>query len=317
MIPCRVFAYYVLALAIAWAGWVPFAAYQAGILPVAVPIEVPLFAQFGPSLAGILLVGYEGGWAGLRRFLRTSLRWRLALRWYFVALLLTPVIAAIGLVVHAALGDTVPSAADLRGWLSVYAQSFGTGGPYALSRSLPPSMGLISMLRGLVAESPLWAVVNFVIFAVFTGPVSEEFGWRGYALPRLQGANSALKASVIVGLLWGFWHTGPDFWRILLQGNPLAILYPLAITMGTIPLSIVSTWLYNNVRGSLLPSMLLHASFNETLYVLALVWNGRSSIVLGAELVLGVCLFVVIGLVYYGPKTLSGSGDDGVAVSAA
>ena len=130
----------------------------------------------------------------------------------------------------------------------------------------------------------------FLFFAIPTGPISEEFGWRGLALPRLQSLHSPLGASMLVGLLWGLWHTGPDFWRLLLGGNPAAFLYPLAITGGTLPLSILFTWMYNNTGGSLICPMLCHASFNSTLLLLSLVWEGRWSFLIGAELVMGLWL---------------------------
>jgi membrane protease YdiL (CAAX protease family) len=33
----------------------------------------------------------------------------------------------------------------------------------------------------------------------------EEFGWRGYLLPRLLPLGE-VKAAIIVGLIWGPWH---------------------------------------------------------------------------------------------------------------
>ncbi len=38
------------------------------------------------------------------------------------------------------------------------------------------------------------------------GSLSEEIGWRGYALERLQVRWNALTSSLIVGLVWAFWH---------------------------------------------------------------------------------------------------------------
>jgi membrane protease YdiL (CAAX protease family) len=239
------------------------------------------------------------------------LRWRLRPHWFAIALLTTPAIAAIWLAVHAVLGDPTPSWKAFQGWYVPYTEAFGTGGVYAVDKTPHPSLGVISFLRELIQQSPWLAVGNFVLFSLLTGPVSEEFGWRGYALRRLQINRSTLKASLLVGLLWGFWHTGPDFWRILFQGNFMAFLYPLAMTMGTLPLSIIFSWMYNNTRSSLLPPMLFHASFNATLYIMSLVWTTRSPLLIGAELVAGLWVVAAIVIAVYGPSRLAPIGENG------
>jgi uncharacterized protein len=161
-------------------------------------------------------------------------------------------------------------------------------------------------LRRLVATSPLWAILSFVFFMIVTGPVSEEFGWRGYVLPRLQTRHTALRAAIVVGLLWGAWHTGPDFWRLLFSGNVAAFLIPLTITLGTVPLSILFAWTFNQTGGSLVPAMLFHASFNATVYVLTLLWVGRPPLFIVAELVVGLWLAVWVVVSRCGSATLAG-----------
>src|SRR5215207_7524402 len=46
----------------------------------------------------------------------------------------------------------------------------------------------------------------FPLLLIFDGPLGEEPGWRGYALPRLQAGRSALVASLVLGVIWAFWH---------------------------------------------------------------------------------------------------------------
>lgn len=76
--------------------------------------------------------------------------------------------------------------------------------------------------------------------------------------------------------------------------------------MGTLPLSILLAWLYNWTGGSLLPGMLLHASFNSTAYVLSLVWSDMPPLLLGAGLVVGLWIATTVVVVRNGAATLSG-----------
>ena len=304
-VPGSVTAFYALALGLSWVGWIPFAAARAGILPIRVPMDVPILAQFGPTVAAFLLVARADGLAGLRHFLARSCRWKVGFRWYVIALLLTPAIAVAWQFVHRALGYNVPGWSDLTGIYPAYVDAFGGGGPYALDKTIQPSAGPIAYLQDLIARSPIWALANFLMFAIVAGPVSEEFGWRGYALPRLQVDRTALRSAVSVGVLWGFWHTGPDFWRLLFEGNVRAFLYPIAITMGTIPLSVLFAWMFNQTGGSLLPPMLFHASFNSTVYVLTLIWVGHPPLLTGGELVVGLWIAATVVVVRNGAATLT------------
>ena len=150
-----------------------------------------------------------------------------------------------------------------------------------------PNIGFVEAVKGLVNKSPLIAITIFVMLALITGPLSEELGWRGYLLPGFLAKWSPLKSSVIIGLLWGGWHTGPDFWQFIFEGKIGAFLYPLSITLGTLPLSILFTWLFLKSRASLIPVMLFHASFNSTLYILNLVWTSQHPLIIGGQLLLG------------------------------
>jgi membrane protease YdiL (CAAX protease family) len=51
------------------------------------------------------------------------------------------------------------------------------------------------------------------------GPLGEELGWRGYALPRLLKRFSPFKASFVLGLLWGVWHLPAFFLSAMVQAR--------------------------------------------------------------------------------------------------
>lgn len=112
--------------------------------------------------------------------------------------------------------------------------------------------------RGLKPDATPWSLAGLLGFTLINGPLSEEAGWRGFALPRLQEKFSALKSSLILGLLWAGWHIPfyfePDYAE---KGMPLPI-FMVVVTA----LAILFTWIYNNSGGSLLLTMLAHFFFN-------------------------------------------------------
>jgi len=112
---------------------------------------------------------------------------------------------------------------------------------------------------------PLLAAVITLAFSIFPGSaLGEEIGWRGYALPRLQAGRSALSASLILGVVWAFYHL-PLFFTGQAFRSP-SILVPFVISV--IALSVILTWVYNSTGGSLLLVVLIHATANLPLTLL-------------------------------------------------
>lgn len=123
---------------------------------------------------------------------------------------------------------------------------------------------------GLLAEPWLIPVV-FLIFFILQ--FSEEFGWRGYSLDRLQTRWSALISSLIVGVLWAIWHL-PMF---MSEGFPHYENHlpfgQLFITLVTA--SVIITWFQNNTKGSLIPAFVFHALINISGEVLPLIEKNK------------------------------------------
>jgi membrane protease YdiL (CAAX protease family) len=105
-------------------------------------------------------------------------------------------------------------------------------------------------------------VVPMLIFGQIWVVIAEEFGWRGFALPRLQERYGSLGATLVLGPIWALWHL-PMFFT---EGSPQYsenvpvsfAMYAVIITLT----SIIFTMLYNRSGGSVLACMLFHAFFN-------------------------------------------------------
>ena len=107
------------------------------------------------------------------------------------------------------------------------------------------------------------SLVGFTISIFFLGPVSEEFGWRGVALPRLLAARNALVASLILGVFWAFWHLPLFFIAGTSQHLFGSSLIEFGIfAVGVIGLSVIYTWLYIKSGGSLWSAILFHFTYN-------------------------------------------------------
>ena len=147
-------------------------------------------------------------------------------------------------------------------------------------------------------EQPLTLPVAFVVVLLTTGPLQEEFGWRGYALDRIQRHWNALVASLIFGVVWATWHLPLFFFDE-------AVIYRPENVVGFVPsilmVTVVITWIYNNTGGSLLPALLVHASFNFSHWALP-VLETTVARELYPFVLLGVTASVVL---YWGPDDLS------------
>ena len=137
----------------------------------------------------------------------------------------------------------------------------------AVTMLAPLAVGVTILFGGAtpVVDNTIFGVLFLFAFSIFPGSaVGEELGWRGFALPRLQARHTALKSSLIIGILWGSWHL--PLWLTGTESHPISLYGPLVVAV--IASSVICTWLYNNTRGSLLIIVLYHAAINLPITVL-------------------------------------------------
>lgn len=92
------------------------------------------------------------------------------------------------------------------------------------------------------------------------GPLGEQLSWRGYALNELQKKHSPLISALIVGTLWGFWHTPLWFLTSGYTGVNL-MKYCVLFMIGIISFTIIMTFFYNLNKNLLVP-IIMHQLFN-------------------------------------------------------
>lgn len=170
----------------------------------------------GPFLAAVTVLALTGGRRGVKPLLRSMCHWRVPGRWWAVAILAPVLMTILATALNVALGAPAPSAEDLGNWTNV----------------LPTFL--------------------FILLVPIVGGAWEEPGWRGFALPRLLARRPALGASLVLGLLWAFWHVplflvGEQHWSDLVL---------------VVVVTIVLTWIFQNVLGSVLVLMVFHATNN-------------------------------------------------------
>jgi membrane protease YdiL (CAAX protease family) len=220
----------------------------------------PIIA-FGPFLAAILVLALTTGKGGVVTLLRRMVRWRVRPVWYAVALLLPVAISGGAALLNVVvLGASAPSPAELGAW-----------------SGLVPTFFLQLLVPGI-------------------GGAWEEPGWRGYALPKLQGGHSALLASLILGVVWAFWHLP------LMVIGQIHLSDPVYIVAWTV----VFTWVFNNTNGSVLIAMLMHNMHNVISggYFSAM-FSGADWVRQGWLLVALWCAVAAIVVVVNGPEHLS------------
>jgi membrane protease YdiL (CAAX protease family) len=95
------------------------------------------------------------------------------------------------------------------------------------------------------------------LIALTTGPLGEEFGWRGFLLPQFLKRFTPLVAALIIGVIWGIWH-----FPLYHTGIMGTLEGALGFTAMTVLLSLVMTVLFLKTKTSILIAVVIHWTIN-------------------------------------------------------
>jgi uncharacterized protein len=101
----------------------------------------------------------------------------------------------------------------------------------------------------------LMQILTLFVPNLLGGPLGEESGWRGYALPRLQRRFSPLASALILGFLWANWHL------------PLMFAHVYNVTwwqfvLLTMAASVFLSFGFNKSAGCTLCAVIVHGFYN-------------------------------------------------------
>ena len=136
---------------------------------------------------------------------------------------------------------------------------------YLIAILLVPAINLANILifyDRVPSDFAWFAVTPILIAGQIWVVVAEEFGWRGFALPRLQARYGSFGATLVLAPIWAIWHLPMFFVRGSPQYSENVPISLAVYTFVIVCLSILFTVIYNRTNGSVLACMLFHAFLN-------------------------------------------------------
>jgi membrane protease YdiL (CAAX protease family) len=228
----------------------------------------PLFAligfigAYGPSITAIIISKICKGPGSIKKLLKKTLLWKVQIKWYFFILIAPVVILTISVI----------------------------GGSILLGFS----PGGIDVLAGLKVFFP------YILVALPFGPMGEELGWRGYLLPELLKKHTPIVSSLILGVIWTFWHIAsfgypgaaiPSVFEV----NAWTIFLYLGNIVGA---TFLFTFIYLKTKGSVLVAILFHAAFNASSTIVYTAFPSLASNVSYREniYIINLLIMIIVGI---------------------
>jgi membrane protease YdiL (CAAX protease family) len=166
------FRFFIITFIWSWLLWIPLILASQGVIIVSpellwkITLPVSIVAAFGPMIGALFALHREHGKGSTVKYLRGFLDLRLGWRAYLFPFLIL-------------------------------------GGCTAIAWFFPEIYGKERLPMLLPS---IWFFIPYLLMMIFLGGGQEEFGWRGYALPRLEKQFGLWLANIILGIIWACWH---------------------------------------------------------------------------------------------------------------
>jgi membrane protease YdiL (CAAX protease family) len=133
---------------------------------------------------------------------------------------------------------------------------------YAPILILNPAIAALSYavlrLIGTPVPEPRTPILATLVLCVvfFIGALGEELGWSGYAIDPMQDRLGALRASLLLGIVWAVFHF------VALGQAHRSVEWIAWWSLGTVSARVIMVWLYNHAGKSVFAAALFHATSN-------------------------------------------------------
>ena len=166
------YRFFITAFIWSWVFWIPLILCSQGVIAVSpkilsnITMPAAILGAFGPLAGALFSLRTEQGKGSVVQYLRSFLDYRLGWKAYLYPFLIL-------------------------------------GGSTVIAWLLPEFYG---EERLPMLFPSFWIFFPYLVLMMFLGGGQEEFGWRGYALPRLEERYGIWIANLLLGIVWAFWH---------------------------------------------------------------------------------------------------------------
>lgn len=250
----KLIKYFLITFVFTWLFWLPDSLGKRGVLNNTIWTNLGFLGAFGPMVSALFLIYLDRGLEGIKKMFRKGMIYSFKKKWWIVIFFLFPLLIFIAFIGSITVDSFIPS----------------------------------SEAKGLYWFLPL------IFFSVLFigGPLTEEIGWRGYALPHLQAKYSPFISTLILGFIWSIWHL-PQF---IVPPEKTGMFYVTPIwsfVLTVIAANIIYTWVFNHTNGSILAVILLHTQMNLFFWIFPVLYTSTGYLwVLGIFILVGVLILV-------------------------
>lgn len=210
------------------------------------------------------------------------------LNWWFAIAVLIPLVLAFLSVGISLLIPGVSYSPDMEGMIKRYQEILSPEQIEGMRMSLkmmPIHPIWLTMLQGVIAGVTINAVAAF----------GEELGWRGFLIKEFKGW-SYVKASLMIGIIWGIWHA-----PIILMGHNYPQHPQIGVAMMVVfcvLLSFLLTYITLKSR-SVIAAAIMHGTLNGTAGIGFMLLDGGNDLTVGVTGVAGFMgILILIGILY-------------------